>query len=211
MHEQIGTHKKSNKYDLDSYAYGIGYASNNNDFFMFDKEDYDLLKQCTWYSMKYKYMRTNISTKSNDEGTVSKKMVLMHQYIMHEHGLLTSKNQIVDHINGNPFDNRKENLRVATMSQNKMNSKMYKNNTTGCKGVTFHKQSGKYVASISVDKKYIRIGTFSSFEDAKAARLKAEQKYFKQYAKDEKYLNNGCLDVPQISATQSKKNEEDLF
>ena len=47
VHKQTGAHKKFNKYDLDSYEYGIGYASNNNDLFMFDKEDYNLLKQHT--------------------------------------------------------------------------------------------------------------------------------------------------------------------
>jgi len=211
VHKQTGAHKKFNKYDLDSYEYGIGYASNNNDLFMFDKEDYNLLKQHTWYSMKYKYMRTSISTKDNNECVISKKLVLMHQYIMREHGLFTSENQIVDHINGNPFDNRKENLRVATMSQNKMNSKIYKNNTSGCKGVTFRKKDKKYVAHISVNRNVIRLGTFDSFEDARDARLKAEQKYFKQYARNEKYINNGCINDRLAANTSKPDDEEELF
>lgn len=92
---------------------------------------------------------------------------------------------VVDHKNGNKFDNRLCNLRAATVSQNNMNRRVGKNNILGIKGVG--KQGNKYRASITVDGKGIDLGPFSSLEEAVAARLDAESKYQGDFS----YVNSG--------------------
>jgi hypothetical protein len=51
------------------------------------------------------------------------------------------------------------------------------NNTTGCKGVSYHKQIKKYHAYITINRKRFSLGTYRYFEDAVAARKEGEKKY----------------------------------
>jgi|SRR5215469_1495376 len=79
----------------------------------------------------------------------------------------------IDHINENPSDNRWENLREATPSQNHRNRGKQKNNTTGFKGVTFDKRRGKYIAGIKLNQKRYSAGNcFSTPEEAYEAVCK---------------------------------------
>jgi len=77
--------------------------------------------------------------------------------------------QVIDHINGDRSDNRIENLREASMSNNQHNRPIQKNNTSGFKGVHFHKVTGKWRASIWKDSKQTRLGLFSTPETAHEA------------------------------------------
>ena len=77
---------------------------------------------------------------------------------------------IVDHIDGNPLNNKIENLRAATNSQNQANTKLSKRNTSGYKGVYFHKSTGLWQASVRKDKKLIHLWLFKNIEDAVKAR-----------------------------------------
>lgn len=72
------------------------------------------------------------------------------------HRLITNDEySIVDHINNNKMDNRKENLRQATKQTNNINRGANKNNKLGIKGIFWNKQSDKYMASIEKEgKKY---------------------------------------------------------
>ena len=88
----------------------------------------------------------------------------------------------VDHINHDLLDNRKSNLRVTTKSQNQMNNKLAKNNTSGVTGVSYCKESGKWVSYIHLYNKRITLGYFIDFDDAVKARLNAEDEYFKEYS-----------------------------
>ena len=78
----------------------------------------------------------------------------------------------VDHINNNTLDNRTENLRWATPTQNNFNSKISKNNTSGVKGVSYHKRDNKWIARIKINGKQTHLGSFDNKEDAIKARLK---------------------------------------
>jgi hypothetical protein len=85
---------------------------------------------------------------------------------MHRVILDAQEGQIVDHKNGDRLDNRKENLRIANPSQNCWNSKLCTKNTSGYKGVTYVKKTGKWAAQIHLKNKKISLGSFESRHDA---------------------------------------------
>jgi hypothetical protein len=90
----------------------------------------------------------------------------------------------IDHINGNPADNRICNLREATRSQNLANCKLYANNTTGFKGVSLDRKTGRYFASITKNQRSIPLGGYDTAEEAGAAYMRAAKKLFGQFARD---------------------------
>lgn len=77
----------------------------------------------------------------------------------------------VDHINNLKTDNRLINLRFATTSDNAQNTKLSIRNTSGCKGVSFRKDTNKWHASMQIDGIDIHIGFYDDMEDAKNARI----------------------------------------
>lgn len=81
----------------------------------------------------------------------------------------------IDHINRDPKDNRIENLRDATASENCRNRNIPAHNSSGVAGVHFHKPSGKWHARILDDGKRVHLGAFEEIEDAKSARENAER------------------------------------
>ena len=90
----------------------------------------------------------------------------------------------VDHINGNKKDNRIANLRETTISQNMHNSKKPKNNTSGIKGVYFHKKSQKWMARVHLNNKCIYLGIFENIEDAQKSVTESRKKLHGAFAKD---------------------------
>ena len=85
---------------------------------------------------------------------------------------------LVDHINRNPLDNRRENLRIVTQQENNMNQGINKNNKSGVSGVCRDKKSNKWRAQIMYKYKKIYLGCFDTLEDAAKAREDGEIKYF---------------------------------
>lgn len=161
---------KGNKYDLTN-EYGIGYTNCSNDVFYFDLDDYNLIKDYTWYL--------------NGRGYVSayepktQKEIRMHRLVID-----ATKGKQVDHINHNRSDNRKENLRLVSSSQNNMNKSRQSNNTSGIVGVSYYKRDDIYEAHIQVNYKKMHLGRFKNKEDAIKARKEAEIKYFGEYRYD---------------------------
>jgi hypothetical protein len=84
----------------------------------------------------------------------------------------------IDHINGKKFDNRLENLRLATNHQNQQNRPAPKNNSSGFRGVTWHKSVDKWMARISHNGKRTTIGFFDTAEDAYEAYKTEAKKLF---------------------------------
>jgi hypothetical protein len=169
MKEDLGIFKKKyNKYDL-SGNYGIGWTNNTNDKFYFDLEDYELISQYTWTTrIKNKTSNTKILT-----AKIKGKTMTFHKFLGYSN---------YDHINRNEFDNRKENLRPATPSQNAQNKTKSKRNTSGFIGVSFNEQLQKWKVHISINKHVTHLGYFANKEDAIKTRLQAEATYYKEFA-----------------------------
>lgn len=153
---------KENKKDL-SGEYGIIWSTNTNEEIYFDMEDSkDILKH-TWHINAQGYPATNIN----------KKLISMHAFLGFKWP---------DHYNRNKLDNRKANLISCTRSDNQRNHPMHKNNTSGYVGVSHHSKNNSWIAQISVKHKNIYLGSFKTKEEALYARLKAEEKYFGNFA-----------------------------
>ena len=88
----------------------------------------------------------------------------------------------IDHINRNTFDNRIENLRLADSTQNSMNRKLFSNNTSGAKGVSWNKVNAKWFVYVDVGKKRKNIGYFKDLELAELVAEEARNKYHGVYA-----------------------------
>lgn len=100
---------------------------------------------------------------------VLKRMVLVHRiaYFM-KHG---EQPQMVDHIDGNRSNNRMENLRSATHSENNLNAPARSYNKSGIKGVYFHKDTGKWQAQVNHNGKHKYLGLFKSISEAEAVAI----------------------------------------
>ena len=154
--------KKINKYDI-SKNYGVLWSTNTNEEIYFDLEDADKILQYCWNVSPQGYAVTNID----------KTRVTMHKFLGY-------KNH--DHKNRNKLDNRKQNLRCCTEQENNMNKSKPSNNTTGIIGVTYRKDMDKFQVQLGLNNKCIYLGIYSDIVDAIEARLKAESKYFGEFA-----------------------------
>lgn len=92
---------------------------------------------------------------------------------------------IVDHINHNTLDNRKDNLRVVTNQQNSCNRRGWKNSRSGYKGVTWYSHNRGWRSQITINGKVIVIGYFFNPLEAALAYDRAAVEYHGEYA----YLN----------------------
>ena len=159
--------RKRNKYDL-SCQFGIGYMYNNAEPFYFDLEDYEIIKNYNWY-FDGRYAKTSMSNGCK---------IYLHRLIMQ----VSDSNIQIDHINHNKLDNRKNNLRIASPSQNNMNHKLFKNNTSGTSGVSYDRRTNTWHAYISKDYQVINLGRYEDIEDAIMARKNGEDQYFQEFA-----------------------------
>ena len=145
--------------------YGVGYTSNGDEFY-FDKEDFQLVSQYTWYIDSFGRVC------SRDDG----KTIYLSRLVMH-----APDGMDVDHIYHNRRDNRKSKLRVCLHIDNCKNNPVRSNNTSGYTGVWYSKNKNKWVAEIKVNKKKMHLGYFTNKEDAHAAYENAKEKYFKEF------------------------------
>ena len=127
----------------------------------------------------------DVSRVSQYKWCISHNYVLCRELNVRLHCFLmgnTNEELVVDHINRNTLDNRKENLRLATMQQNAMNRSVQPNNTSGIPGVSWRKDRNKWRAFITINGKQKSLGLYENKEDAIAARKIAEEKYFGEFA-----------------------------
>ena len=89
----------------------------------------------------------------------------------------TPKNLFTDHINRNKLDNRQSNLRSLSPSESSQNRGLFRNNTSGYRGVTWDKLNKKWLAQIYTNKKQVCLGRYISIKDAILIRKQAELNY----------------------------------
>ena len=147
--------------------YVILYTYKNEPFFV-DIEDFGRIHKYCWHKNDNGYLVT----------TINHTTVYLHRMIMN-----ALPNIDVDHEHGSStkHDNRKSNLRLATISQNGMNKEKQSNNTSGYVGVSWSKKSNKWRSRICINKKEIFLGEYVNIQDAIDARRKAEEKYFGKF------------------------------
>lgn len=107
---------------------------------------------------------------------------LAYVYMM---GDVLEPDQEIDHKNGIRHDNRWENIRLASSSQNKMNTATRSDNKSGQKGVSFRKDTGKWHARINLGGKTILLGNFANLDCAIAARKAAEPDFHGNFTRIE--------------------------
>ena len=138
---------------------------NQGKFSLVSSADFDSLSEFKWSALSttngfhYAVRHTRVS-----EG-VPGRTVYMHRQV-----LGVEKGTEVDHINGDRLDNRRENLRVCTREQNCSNVAISKTNTSGFKGVTWHKSKKRWLAMIRFGGRKITLGAFKD-------RLEASECY----------------------------------
>lgn len=141
-------------------------------FALVDDDDFNKLS-------KYKWCLVNVTNNCKYAVTTIKcKQFSMHRVIMN----IKNSNIFVDHINRNGLDNRKENLRIVSCSENAMNASIRSDNKSGFKGIYWNKLSGKWHTQIWFNKKCIYLGSYDSLNLAKIIRKLGEIEYFGDYA-----------------------------
>jgi hypothetical protein len=104
------------------------------------------------------------------------RFIQMHRVLMD-----AQPGQVVDHINGNTLDNRRSNLRLATVQENACNKKVRADNKTGFKGVI--RKGRGYQAMIMVNKKQTHLGSYDTAEKAYEAYCSAAKKLHGEFAR----------------------------
>lgn len=165
--------KKTNQIILDeSKNYSKIIPTNRSDEILIDTEDIEKIKNFTWRVDTNGYV---ICSLYNEKTKKYDLLGRIHRIIMN-----CPDGYVVDHINGNKLDNRKNNLRICLQSENTKNHVVGGNNTSGYSGITYNKNNNNWRVRIG-DKE---IGSFANFEDAVKARKEAENKYFGEYSYD---------------------------
>lgn len=153
---------KTNEYKIVGEIVFVS-VKNSTEKVLCDLEEWENLKKYYW----------NLNSNGYVISVIKGKLVPMHKIIMPD-----KNNEVVDHINRNKLDNRKENLRYTTYMVNAQNRSLSSRNTSGHTGV--YKFKNKWQASIKANKKNYFLGYFLTKEEAIIAREKAEKIYHKE-------------------------------
>jgi hypothetical protein len=113
---------------------------------------------------------------------IDKKMYAVHRLVwLYVYGAWPTGQ--IDHIDGNGMNNAVENLRDVSASENKRNIGVQKNNSSGFKGVSWHKTNKRWQAYIKVHGRRHTIGYFATSQEAHAAYCKVAEQYHGEFAR----------------------------
>lgn len=155
-----------------------------------DDSDFDTLAQYAWHITGAGYAAGFVRV----NGT--RLRVYLHRYLLD-----AQPGQIVDHIDGDPLNNTRANLRLVTRAQNQWNRKAQLN-ASGYKGVSWHRLNQKYYARIQVHNRRHFLGYFETAEEAAEAYDAAAQQLYGEHARDNSDLTRDG--VPERSGEPSR-------
>jgi len=144
-----------------------------------DSKDFNYLNQFKWYFMGNG--RSNYAVRSHCSKNGKHSTIFMHRVILERQGIKLEGME-TDHINRNGLDNRRENLRMVTVSQNQQNSTKKINNKSGYKGIVFRSDVKKWRAQIGIDGKPQSLGYFKDKIQAAIVYNETAKKLFGEYA-----------------------------
>lgn len=141
-------------------------------FALVDDSDFETLAQFRWHINGTGYAVGSVRVNG------ARKRVYLHRYLLD-----AQPGQIVDHIDGNPLNNTRANLRLVTRAQNQWNRKAQQN-ASGYKGVSWHRGHQKYYARIQVHNRRHFLGYFETAEEAAEAYDAAARRLHGEHARD---------------------------
>lgn len=118
-------------------------------------------------------------TRKGEYYVVSENKFRLHRFLLN-----ASPEYHVDHIDNNPLNNRKSNLRLCNNSENHMNIKQRADSKTGVTGIHIDSRNGRYIVQIQINGKRKHILSTDDLNKAKYFRYEAEIKYFKEFTPD---------------------------
>ena len=138
-------------------------------FALVDKSDWEWLKEQRWSYTTDGYAAGRITTKDRS-------MSYMHRVIMD-----APSDKMVDHINGDKLDNRRQNLRLCSLPENTANQRG-RPGTSRYKGVQ-QNRAGNWQVRIQVHRKQIQLGTYQDEIEAAKVYDTAAREYFGEFAR----------------------------
>ena len=180
------TDKAKNEYQHNDDGTTHIFIESKNKYFpgkhtiIIDTEDWDMVKVHSWRIKgnnmdRYPYAMSNIPHPDGGlekDGRKRRTILSLHHLILGK----PEKGLMIDHIEHNGLDNRKDNLRLVTRQQNGWNRKSSKNSSSDYKGVSWNEAIKKWAAGIACNRKQINIGYFTcEKEAARAVNNKARE------------------------------------
>lgn len=167
------TKNKKNRYEFVG-DYVIGYDCNDVPFY-FDKEDYEAVSKYRWLVYKTGYVRSIINGKNTS----------MHRFLFRDLlSLEENHEKVIDHINHNTTDNRKCNLRIATLEENSRNNRNHKHDVDDeyVQGVSYREDYDLWYATININGKQKYLGGSKNKDDVVAKRKDAEEQIYNEFS-----------------------------
>lgn len=142
-----------------------------------DDVDAAWLAQWKWHATLRGYAARNVAVL----GTTKRRTLFMHVALAEHWGWSIGPDEEIDHKDRDRLNNRRTNLRVVTHAQNVCNASRYSNNSSGFKGVGWHKQRGMWTARIRVRGELLLLGYFDTAQAAAGAYAEASKRHHGEY------------------------------